>query len=192
MTEVLSATHRPKPAARRLDRPVRPAAVGGDQAGAFPPGLRAALGGAPRRDRRIAADPAAPSFANTIEALETQRARPRPGLQRLFRAGRRRHQRRHRGGRARDLAAAGPPQQRDVSRPRALCPHRRPLRPARQRSASTPSRRACSTAITPVSCGRAARSTSRRRIVWPPSTSGWRASAPSSGRTCWPTRNPTR
>src|SRR3989304_6277729 len=51
--------------------------------------------------------------------------------------------------------------------------------------ACRPSRRACSIVTTPDLCGPAARSISRHRIAWPPSTSGWRVSAPSSGRTCW-------
>ena len=38
----------------------------------------------------IAADPAAPTFANTIEALESQRRRARPRRRRLQRARRRR------------------------------------------------------------------------------------------------------
>ena len=59
-------------------------------------------------------------------------------------------------------------------------------------SAFRPSKRACSTATTPVSCARAARWRSRRRTGSRRSTSGWRASAPSSGRTCWRTRKPTR
>ena len=162
-------------------------------AGAFPPGLRRRAGRAPRRDRRDRRQcRQPPSFDNTIEALESSGRDARACRQCLFRAGRRRHRRRHRGGRARHVAAARPPQQRALSQPRALCPHRRPLRAAATRSGSTPSRRACSTATTPASCGPAARSTSRRRTAWPRSTSGWRASAPSSGRTCWPTRNPTR
>ena len=181
-----------KSTADRLDRRLRPAAVRRDQAGAFPPGLRPGAGRAPRRDRRHRRQPGGAELRQHHRGAGAERARPRPRLQRVLRAGRRRHRRRHRGGRARDLAAARPPQQRALSRPRALCPHRRRSTAGATRSASTPSRPACSTATTPASCAPAPRSTSRRRTASPRSTSGWRASAPSSGRTCWRTRRPTR
>ena len=59
---------------------------------------------------------------------------------------------------------------------------------ARRRSASTTSSARCSTATTPSSCAPARRSTRPARRGLPKSASGWRRSAPSSARTCWPPR----
>ncbi len=158
----------------------------------FRPAFDRALGRPPRRDRRHRRQPGGAQLRQHHRGAGEERARPRPRLQRLLRAGRRRHRRRHRGDRARYLAAARPPQQRALSRPRALRPHRRALWPARL---ARPQCRAGPRARPlphPFRAGRRLRSTSRRRIASPPSTSGWRASAPSSGRTCWRTRKPTR
>ena len=158
----------------------------------FRPAFDAALAAHRAEIDAIASDPAAPSFDNTIAALERSgRALDRVS-ESVLGAGRRRHQRRHRSGRARDVAAARPSFQRHVSEPRALCPHRRRFTRAARRSALTPSRPACSTATTPASCAPAPRWRSRRRSGLRPSTSGWRASALSLPRTCWPTRRLTR
>ena len=140
----------------------------------------------------IAADPAAAELRQHHRGAGEERARPRPRLQRLLRAGRRRHRRRpSRRSSARSRRCSPATATRCTSTARSM-----PASPSSiagaTRSASTPSRPACSTATTPASCGPAARSTSRRRIASPPSTSGWRASAPSSGRTCWRTRRPMR
>ena len=60
-------------------------------------------------------------------------------------------------------------------------------------SASPPSRRACWSAITPSIRREGAGARRRtRRSASPPSSSGWRRSAPRSARTCWPTSSPTR
>ena len=143
------ATTADNPLLRGLDRPVRRAAVRAHQARAFPAGLRARLRRARRRDRRDRRRSGRRRrFANTIEALERAgRALDRVGD--VFGTSPaptpttrcRRSSARSRRARARHWNGI-------LLNERAVPPHRRALTQRATRSASTPSRRACSSATT--------------------------------------------
>ncbi len=76
--------------------------------GHFRPAFEAALKEARAEIDAIAADPAPPTFANTIEALERSGRGARPGRQRVLQPRRRRDQRRARGDRARNRPGRSP------------------------------------------------------------------------------------
>ena len=177
--------------------PTGPAAFGLPPFGAirpehFRPAFDRALAAHRAEIDAIAADPAEPSFANTIEALERAAA----ALDRVSNvffvlAGA-------------DTGDALEAVERDISPllarhsnamylDRALYARIADLyaapRLARPVGRAGPGARPLPH---PLRAGRRRARTSRRRTGSPPSTSGWRASAPSSARTCWPTRRPMR
>ena len=158
----------------------------------FRPAFDAALGRHRAEIDAIAADPAPPSFDNTIVALERAgRALDRVANVFFVLAGADTSPTRSRRWSAKSRRCSRATTTRSIWTARSMPAS--PSSTARRDSLGlSPSRRACSTATTPVSCARAARWRSRRRTGSRRSTSGWRASAPSSGRTCWPTRKPTR
>ena len=142
----------------------------------------------------IAANPAPPSFDNTITAHWSEAAVTSSAWrQRILCAGRRRHVGRNRGHRARRLTAARAPQQRALPQSRRSMPGLRIFTLEREAlDARMPNRPACWSAITPGSFALAPRWSGLRRIASRRSTSVWRASALSSARTCWRTRSPSR
>ena len=79
----------------------------------------------------IAADPAAPSFDNTVAALELSGRRLRRALCRLLQPRRRAYQRCHPGDRARDGAAARQASQRHLHEREPVPARRGPARPCR-------------------------------------------------------------
>ena len=135
----------------------------------------------------IASEPAKPTFANTIEALE----RAGRGLDRaagvFYNLAGDRHQRRDAEDRARGGAALRQALHARLSERQAVPPRRCACSRRRAASASPRSRRGCWSATTAASSAPARRSTPRHASGWRRSPSAWRRSAPSSTRTCWPT-----
>ena len=140
----------------------------------------------------IAADAAEPTFANTIDALETARRRAHARVQRLLSPRRRAHQRRDPGGRARAGAARGQALEPDPHGRGPVPADRRASSPARRSSASPRSRRACSIATTRCTSARAPRSTPPRKRGSAISTNASPRSARPSARTCWRMSRATR
>ena len=91
----------------------------------FRPAFEAALKESRAEIDAIAADPAPPSFANTIEALERSGKSLDKVAGVFFNLDRRGDQRRDPGDRARDRPGARAPSQRDLSERRPVQPHRR-------------------------------------------------------------------
>ena len=111
----------------------------------FRPAFDAAMAEQKAAIDAIAADPAEPSFANTIVALETSGLRLDQVGAGLLQPDRRRHQRRARGDRARHRPAARAPRDRDLAERAALPPDRCPpcrARRARARRRAAPRARA--------------------------------------------------
>ena len=156
----------------------------------FPPAFEAALEAHRAEIETLAADPAPPSFATTLLGLETQRPAAQPRRAGVLQSEQRRHQSGAAGDRARHRAEARRPPRRHLHRRPAVSAHRRAggrQGPARRRKPS-----ACWSAPASPSSAPARSSTLPARRAWPRSSSGWRRSAPSSARTCWPTRPPGR
>ena len=80
----------------------------------------------------IAGSKAAPTFANTIDALEQGRRRPRPHLDRVLQPCRHRHQRGHPGHRAGAGAALCQARHAHLPGRDAVCPRRCPLQEAQE------------------------------------------------------------
>ena len=140
----------------------------------------------------IAGQKEPPTFDNTIVALENA-GRALQRVDDVFGQLCRHRQQRHAAGdRARHLAPHRGALEQGADERRPVRAHRRALSEARQ---PRPHRRAEARAGAPSHQvpprGRRARRRTRRSAS-PPSSSGWRRSAPRSARTCWPTSSPTR
>ena len=137
---------------------------------------------------RIANDPAAPTFENTIAAME-RTGRTLDRVEHRVRHLRLEPERRRRaGGRARDVAEARGIQRQDHAEREAVLAHRRGLRDARDRGAHARSRSGSPGSTTRTSPAPARSSIRRRRKSCRASTSGSRRSTRISARTCSPTR----
>ena len=162
------------------------------QARAFHAGLRARLRRARGRDRRDRRPEGAADLRQHHRRAGERRPRLAARRRRVRPACRHRQQRRAAGDRARHLAAHRGALEQGADERGAVRAHRRALSASATASASPPSRSACWSATTPSTAARARRSMPARRSASPPSSNGWRRSAPRSARTCWPTSSPTR
>ena len=156
----------------------------------FEPAFEAALKEARAEIDAIAADPAAPTFANTIEAMERSGRTLDRVAKRVLQSRRRRDERRTRGDRARHRPGPLAPRERHLSQRRAVPSDRRPEGERSRRSGSRPSRRARFPALISISPAPAPGSRRRPRLGSPRSANGSPGCRPPSARTCWRTKGP--
>ena len=161
-------------AARGLERAVRRAAVRPHRARAFLPAFERAFAEHEAEVAAIAADPAQPTFANTIEALERSGRRARRGSASVFYAARRRPHQRRASWRssARSRRSSARHWNRILHERGAVPPHRRVA--SRARPARPDGRAAARARALSCECSRAPapRSMPRRSSGSPRSTSG--------------------
>ena len=178
------------PSSHAVDDALRPSALREHRAGAFQARLRHGARRAAGRDRRHRGQRGGAHLRQHHRGAGAQRPDAEAGRRRVLQPRRLAHQRRDPGDRARDGAGPRQAPQQHLHERGAVQARRRRSTTSATASASPPSRPASSTATTPSSCAPARSSGRRRRSGSPRSRSGWPASARSSRRTCWPTRNP--
>ena len=161
------------------------------RASAVPPGLRRGARGAQGRARGHRHDSAAGPISPTRSTRWSCRAGSCAGSRRSSSTSppptRARSCRRSSGRSPRSSPATTTAS----TRTRGSSPGSRPWSSGRRASGSAPSRPACWSATTRRSCAMVPPSTTRPGHGSARSRSGWRRSAPSSRRTCWPTSSPT-
>ena len=160
--------------------------------GSFPAGLRRALAGQRAEIDAVAADSEPANFEYGIGAIERSGRGAEAGRQRLLQPCRRAYQRRAAGGRARDGAGSRQAPQRHLHEREALFRRVDALHVQRQALGLTSEQKRVLDRYHTIFVRAGARLGARARRASRRSPSGSRASAPSSRRTCWQTRKPTR